>query len=367
MKSNTFLVCALLTLLLGGWLSGCEEYDDGSFTPQVIAEPTVPEDTSYTVEDPCLTSSCALQTLTLAGDRGTPFEQLFYSNYDLLREDAIWGTMTSAVIVVHGANRNGNEYFNWMTNAVLALDKSNETVIVAPQFQLQDDVGSNEQMLYWSSQGWRRGFQSLNIAATKYSTFDVVDSMVALLADPVRFPNMRHIVITGHSAGAQFTNLYAAASPMEDSLADIEVQYLVANSQYFFYPGPERWDPGAGQFAVPSGCADYQTWPYGTEQAPDYAARFSAQDLRERFVSRRLTFLLGTLDLLTSGTLNTRDCEATLLGDNRFDRGEKIVDYVNAFFPDNNHQKVLVDNVGHDAARMYNSPNGLVTLEGMLD
>ena len=366
MKPNIFFVY-LATLLLGAALYGCEEYDDGSFTPQVIIEPEAPADTSYTVEDPCLTASCALRTLSLAGARSTPFEEPFYSNYDILREDAIWGTMTSAVIVLHGANRNGNEYFNWVSNAVLSLGEANETVVVAPQFQLQDDVGANERLLFWSSQGWRRGFQSLNVSAVKYSSFDVVDSMVALLSDPVRFPNMRNIVITGHSAGAQFTNLYAAASPLEDSLVGIEVQYLVANSQYFFYPGPERWDPDAGQFAVPGGCADYQAWPYGTEQVPDYADRFAPQDLRERFVSRRLTFLLGTLDLLTSGTLNTRDCAANLLGENRFDRGEKIVAYVDAFFPDNDHQKVLVDNVGHDPAQMYNAASGLETLGAMLE
>jgi hypothetical protein len=367
MKSNILLVFPLLILLLGTGLSGCEEYDDGSFTPQVIAEPEVPIDTSYTVEDPCLTSSCALRTLRLSGGTDAPYEQPFYSNYDLLREDAVWGTMTSAVIVLHGANRNGNEYFNWITNAVLALGKSNETVIVAPQFNLQGDVGANDRLLYWSSQGWRRGFQSQNVAAVKYSSFDVVDSMMAFLADPARFPNLKNIVITGHSAGAQFTNLYATASPMEDSLSGIDVQYLVANSQYFFYPGPERWDPDAGQFAVPAGCDGYQAWPYGSESLPDYADRFAPAVLGERFTSRRLTFLLGTLDLLTSGTLNTRDCEATLLGENRFDRGEKIFDYVQAFFPNQNHQKVLVENVGHDAAQMYNSASGLETLEAMLD
>lgn len=367
MKSTSFFAARMAILILVGLLGACEPFDDGAFTPQVIAEPEIPDDTTYTIADPCLTSSCALQTLNLA-HTGLPFEQPYYSNYDLQREDAIWGTMTSAVIVVHGNNRNGNEYFNWLANAVLSLRKERETVIVAPQFNLQEDIGANEQLLFWSGNGWRRGFQSLNVSATKYSSFDVVDSLVAMLSDPVHFPNMKNIVITGHSAGAQFTNLYATANPMEDSLPGIRMEYLVANSQYFFYPGPERWNAGSNQFAVPTGCANYQAWPYGTDQRPAYADRFTAGDLQDNFVSRRLTFLLGTLDLLTSGTLNTNDCEAVLLGENRFDRGEKIFDYVGSFFPDaNNHQKVLVNNVGHDAARMYNAPAGLETLGQLLE
>ncbi len=366
MKSTLVFSISMLLIALGGVINGCEEFDDGSFTPQVIAEPEIAEDTSFTIEAPCLTSSCALKVLKLAST-GDPFEQEYYSSFDIEREDAVWGTLTSAVIVLHGNNRNGNEYFNWMANAMLSAREENETVIVAPQFKLQSDIGANDRHLFWSGNGWRRGFQSLNVAATKYSSFDVIDSIVAILADPAHFPNMKNIVITGHSAGAQFTNLYAAANPMDGNLGGITMQYLVANSQYFFYPGPERWNTSTSQFTVPTGCANYQNWPYGTGSRPDYAEQFTIQELRDNFTSRRITFLLGTLDLLTSGSLNTSDCEAVLLGANRFDRGEKMYDYIQSFFPDNNHQKVLVDNVGHDAARMYNSPNGVTTLGSMLE
>lgn len=367
MRVYSALVTCLLFTYTGLFLNSCEEIDDGSFTPQVIAQPEIPADTSYTIEDPCLTSSCALKTLFLDGG-SVPFEQEFYANYDILRPDAVWGTMTSAIIVVHGNNRNGNEYFNWMTNAVLSLGKASETLIISPQFKLSDETGGNDQHLFYSSNGWKRGFQSLNISSTKYSSYDIIDSMIAILSDRTHFPNLKNIVVTGHSAGAQFTGLYAAASPMEDQLSGIEMNYLLANSQYFLYPGPERWNAASSSFTVPSGCANYQAWPYGTENLIDYASRFQPADIRSRFVSRKLTYLLGTLDLFTSGTLNTTDCEATLLGENRFKRGENIFNYIETFFPGSNgHSKVLVNNVGHDAPQMYNSGSGLQTLEAMLD
>lgn len=366
MRVNSFLISGMLMICAGLLLNSCEEIDDGSFTPQVIAQPEIPSDTSYTIEDPCLTSSCALQTLFLDGG-ATPFEQEFYANYEILRPDAVWGTMTSAIIVVHGNNRNGNEYFNWMTNAVLSLGKASETVIVAPQFKLSSETGTNAQHLFYSSNGWKRGFQSLNISSTKYSSYDVIDSLVAVFSDKSHFPNLTNIVVTGHSAGAQFTGLYAAANPMEDQVTGIEMNYLLANSQYFFYPGPERWDAGTSSFTVPGGCANYQSWPYGTESLTEYVSRFQPEEIRNRFVNRKLTFLLGTLDLFTGGTLNTTDCEATLLGENRFQRGENIFNYVETFFSGSNgHAKVLVNNVGHDAPQMYNSSAGLLTLEEML-
>ncbi|MEL6696923.1 MAG: hypothetical protein AAFP89_11805 [Bacteroidota bacterium] len=355
--SISFLKYTLI-LLLGGltlFLWSCEEPDDGSFTPQVIQEPEPPADTSFTVEDPCLTSSCALQSMTLdAGNADLTME--FYANYDVLREDAVWGTLKSAIIVVHGNNRNANEYFNWLTSTLLSLNKQNETILMAPQFKINSDLGGNQDLIYWSSNGWKRGFQSNNITSVKYSSYDIVDSMIQVLSDKSRFPNLSKIIVTGHSAGAQFTGLYAAASPMEDLVTGVDIEYIVANSQYFYYPGGERWNATSNQFEVPTGCADYTNWPYGFGNPTSYLSRFQQSDVSNRYVSRKVTFMLGTLDIFTNGTLNTSDCEAQLLGENRFIRGENMFRYIETFFPGvNGHQKVTVSNVGHDAAAMYNS------------
>ena len=154
------LVCTLMLL------QACEEFDDGSFTPQVIIEPEAPVDTTFTVEDPCLTSSCALQTMTVnAGSANLTMD--VFASFDFMRDSAVWGAIKSAVIVVHGNNRNGNEYFNWMSNAINSIGKANETLIIAPQFKTSADVASGSEELIYSSDGWKRGFQSNNITSEK--------------------------------------------------------------------------------------------------------------------------------------------------------------------------------------------------------
>ena len=71
---------------------------------------------------------------------------------------------------------------------------------------------------------------------------------------------------------------------------------------------------------------------------------------------------------MTNGSLNTSDCEATLLGENRFDRGEKMFDYIESFYAGaNNHQKVLVNNIGHNAAQMYNASATVELFRGILE
>ncbi|MCI4671169.1 MAG: hypothetical protein MRZ79_23725 [Bacteroidia bacterium] len=355
----------ILPVLLGTMMFfiACEEIDDGSFTPQVIFDPGPPPDTTFTVEDPCLSTSCALRTMDLDAGSDT-LTMDFYSNYDFMREDAIWGTLTSAVIVVHGNLRNGNEYFSWLTNALLSINKQNETLLIAPNFKTSNDVSTGDPDIIYSSDGWKRGFQSNNITSEKIASYTIMDSVLKLLADKSRFPNLEKIIITGHSAGAQFTNLYAAASPMPDQLAGIDVEYLVANSQYFFYPGPERWN--GSSFVVPTGCNNYDNWPYGTGNLTAYLSDFTEQDIRDRYTGRKLTYLLGTLDIFTGGSLNTSDCEATLLGENRFVRGQNMVRYMGDFFSNSEHIEILVNNVGHDAAAMYNSTVGKQTILDML-
>ncbi len=351
------LICLGLLFVL----SACEEPDDGSFTPQVIFEPE-PIDTTFTVEEPCLSSACAGVQMSLDGGSAT-LVQDFFANYDFMREDAVW-PFKSAVIVIHGNNRNGNEYFSWLTNAILSIEKQNETLLIAPQFKTNADITTGSDEIFFSSNGWKRGFQSNNLTSQSFSSYDIIDSVMKRLADKDRFPLLEKVVLTGHSAGAQFTNLYAAASPMEDMLSGISVEYLVANSQYFFYPGPERWD--GSQFVVPNDCNGYTRWPYGTDNLSSYLSRFSETEIRDRYVNRKMTYLLGSLDIFTNGVLNTRDCEAVLLGPNRFERGKNMLRYMENFFSSSDHSEQVVNNVGHDAAAMYNSSEGKAALEASL-
>ena len=213
-------------------MSSSQDPPEEPVTPVVIFRPE-PVDTSFTVEDPCLTVSCALRQMSLdAGSAQLSMD--FYSNYDFLQEDAAWGEIQSAVIVVHGNNRNGSEYFSWLANALTSISQERNTLLIAPQFKTSDDVASGSDEVIFSSNGWKRGFQSLNLTSGKLASYDIIDSVMSMLANKDRFPFLEKIVVTGHSAGAQFTNLYAAANPMDGVLEGVEIEDLVESSQFFF-------------------------------------------------------------------------------------------------------------------------------------
>src|SRR5262249_51528255 len=48
------------------------------------------------------------------------------------------------------------------------------------------------------------------------------------------FPNLKLIVVTGHSAGGQFTHRYAAATHVEKQIR-IPMRYVVANPSTYLY------------------------------------------------------------------------------------------------------------------------------------
>ena len=119
---------------------------------------------------------------------------------------------------------------------------------------------------------------------------------------------------------------------------------------------------------MPTGCTGYTSWPYGINDLTTYGSQKTADQIESQFVGNKLTYLLGTLDIFTNGTLNTTDCEAKLLGENRFDRGTKMYQYMETYYLGSHlHDRVTVQNVGHDAAAMYNSSEARELIKGILE
>lgn len=297
---------------------------------------------------PCTsaTDDC-LRTISLSEGDFT-----YFASHPIGRENARWERLTAAVIVVHGQNRNHDDYFSYMTATLRNLGAEEETALIAPYFKDSDDAQANE--LYWSTSAWREGATSSG--GTSVSSFAVIDEIVDLLGDQSRFPVLEKIIVTGHSSGGLFTHVYAAASGAEEANSRLDFRYCVANSQYFYYPLDVRYVEATGQFTEPTGCPTFNHWPYGYVNTPSYLSGVSEQTVDERIVQRNVTYLLGTDDVATSGTLNTDDCEAVLLGEHRFARGENIVSLMESEFAATNQStKVLVPGVGHNAQQMYGS------------
>ena len=254
-----------------------------------------------------------------------------------------------AIIVIHGTNRNSDDYYNYIVNAIEDENNLNHTLILAPRFQtLADDPNSDE--LYWSNSGWKKGFKSKNINRTP--SFEVID----LILDKINsnFEKITSITIVGHSAGAQFVQRYAALNESEQMLRqNLKLRYVIANPSSYVYLTsyrPKNTD----------NCVDYDNYKYGLANIPEilHYTNLTKENIQNQLISRSIYLLLGQEDNnIDSNNLDT-SCKANTQGFNRYDRGIFYYKHIKDLNISANHIKVEVEGIGHNAEEMFNSSKG---------
>ena len=283
-----------------------------------------------------------------------------YTTHLLTAGDA---AVTRALIVVHGNNRNPDNYFDSGVMAVANGGAAGTVVVVAPHFQTSDDDPAADEP-FWSSAGWKRGNLSRPEGPTpRVSSYAALDRIVELLLDAGRFPALRQVVVAGHSAGGQVLHRFAATSGEEAAArAGVRFRYVVTNPSTYLYLGPER-EGREGNFTVPAGgCEDYDDWHYGLGDRNSYADAVDADTIRARLVRRDVRILLGDADTLSASL--DQSCGANLQGTNRYLRGRTLVRFLNDFDPAHAHTEMIVPGVGHSSRSMWLSPVGREALFG---
>ena len=291
---------------------------------------------------PCLnsTSDC-LNTLILGADSEWTFD--YYSSFPL---DSIWN-VTGAIIVIHGFNRNADEYFENMLSVVQSLDLEDRIIVIAPDFSTQDDNPDDQEIL-WTSNSWKVG--SLSVYKTnkqQLSSFSVIDKIITDLNNEQNYPDLNTILVTGHSAGAQYTYLYSATNPVENTLNNKELLYAVANSSSYLYLNELR--EADSNYYIPSDCNNYNDWPFGLEDRNNYAINSSASEIIDQVIQRNVNYFNGLLDTASLAY----GCEYTLQGANRLDTGQRYFDFLNYYFPNHSHSFNTVSGASHDNREMY--------------
>src|SRR4051812_49050921 len=268
---------------------------------------------------PCTRATTACQEwITYAGG---PARSLIYTTYRLDKPNT---KVTRALIMVHGAGRNPDHYFETATAAGFLANALDNTVIISPRFTAgRDTAAANEVVWPEGRDSWRSGGMSPSNATL--SSFDFVDNLVRQLADKKRFPNLTKIVVAGHSAGGQYANRYEMANKVHGTLGNVQVSYVVANPSSYAWPSAVRplstgdanpvdaykasLEPHAeevhsnftyGPFDV-SKVATYDKWPAGLEDRAGYTAGMSDDQLKKNLVERPTTYLLGQVDVLPLG------------------------------------------------------------------
>jgi hypothetical protein len=205
------------------------------------------------------------------------------------------------------------------------------------------------------------------------SSFDLIDQVLKTLADKRTFPNLKAIVVAGHSAGGQFVHRYEMANRVHDTLGT-PVTYVVANPSSYAWPDATRalpegdaapaaavagWKEEAphtgftyGPFADAAKVPAYDRWPYGLEdRTTGYTAAISDAQLKSQLASRPTTYLLSQVDTLPLGGFDGSP-SAMAQGGTRRARGEAFVKFINEHL--GAHAKVLiVPECGHNDRCVY--------------
>jgi pimeloyl-ACP methyl ester carboxylesterase len=267
------------------------------------------------------------------------------------------------IVVFHGAGRNGNGYFESANGAASLTGEAGRTFIVAPQFLISKDLEiasppqDHDRLLRWRSNGrWTDGRDAE--APAPLSSFDAIDAILARLADRTTFPNLKQVVLAGHSAGGQMVQRYAIVGQGTSKLADVgvPVRYVVANPSSYAYLTADR-PRSAGE------CDEsYNDWKYGLDDLPRYVPRMPVDALKRAYLERDVVYLLGTNDDNLDDKDLDRRCQANAQGHSRLARGASYFAYLQKEHPGFRHRLQLVYGVDHSARAMFTSNCGVAVL-----
>ena len=215
----------------------------------------------------------------------------YHSNFSILKKN---NNIKQAIIVIHGTLRNGDEYYKSVMAASLLEGKQSESLIIAPSFKRIDDPKEKDE-LFWGRkwyQKWKYGYPSQN--ASPISSFKLIDELIFQVSNQSNFPNLKNIIIIGHSAGGQFIQRYAVGTTIDQNI-NHKLILVPSNPSSYLYLNENRYHFKNGNFHLmkePShNCSDYNQYIYGLENLPPYFSGFSKAELYKNFQKKNLIYL----------------------------------------------------------------------------
>ena len=330
--------------------------------------PTTEPNTPHVAVAPCTTANTSCTEWVVFG--GGPARSLIYRNFPLgTRNDAI----TRVVVSIHGAGRDADNYFRSTLAAAFLAGAMENTLVISPRMAsnagggCRDSLAANE--VSWHCNAWRSGGPAPT--NERVTSFDFLDEILRKVARKDVFPNVRGVVVVGHSAGGQVVNRYAMSNQVHDKLG-VPVTYVVSNPSSYAYPDSVR--PTSAAYAVQArapgyvvdaspnaqpfrafndarNCTTFDHWPFGFRNRSGYSATQSDDQLRKQLAARRTIYLLGGLDILPLAGFDG-SCAAMAQGPTRMARGQAYAKLVNERLG-GRHTVAVVSLCGHNARCMY--------------
>lgn len=293
-----------------------------------------------------------------------------YASYPLNKPNE---KIVRAMIVVHGAGRNANDYFSTGLAAAFLADALQDTIIISPRYagnngrNCKDPLEEGE--IAWDCGDWKNGFESLNSKGV-YS-YDVLDELLTKLSDKHIFPKLKGIVVSGHSAGGQVANRYSAVNKLHEALR-VPVRYVVSNPSSYVYLDANRpprdfhcdtkgkCEETFVAYGDGRNCSTYNDWMHGLEKLKGYAASLDPAKIREQLLSRPVTYLLSELDTLPIAGFDS-SCISMAQGPSRYDRGKAYFAHMTKLKAED-QKLVSVPLCGHNARCVWTSDVALSVL-----
>jgi pimeloyl-ACP methyl ester carboxylesterase len=293
---------------------------------------------------PCTTATVQCEQWVALG--GGPARSMSYSSYALNKPNA---AVTRAFILVHGTGRNADHYFETAVAAAFLGGALDNTVVIAPHFVADTDkVEANE--VLWPNRGdsWRSG--GMSTSHPTISAFDFMDEIVRQLSNKKNFPNLKKIVVAGHSAGGQFVTRYEMSNKIHGTTG-VAMSYVVANPSTYAWPSATRPTAAGNADSAtankealgPNGTKlnteftygpfdaakvpAFNNWPAGLQKRTGYTVQMTDDQLKKNLVERPTTYLFGQVDVLPLGGFDQSPV-AMAQGPTRRARGEAFVKFL---------------------------------------
>ncbi len=312
------------------------------------------------------------------------------------------------VISLHGTGGNADLYLsNGLAAAKAAAATGvdpqalSNTLIVAPQFLNKNEYwrSPSPSILYWDG-GRAAGAESVERDLNgdgipdsgTLSSFTVMDVLLGRLCRRTLFPNLKTVVVAGHSNGGRFMSCYAAASRFEQEIATprgIHMRYLVMGSGSYLYMNDTRYAFSDNTYLTAAQNEDwrdtvvtlqdfstvcdetperFKDWPWGlnvpmvggTPSFP-YAAQVGSDQIRAQFGSRDVHYVVGENDLSASYT----DCQERVQGQDTLAKTLLYYHHLEQFYGAGlEHHLHVLAGVGHSGLGEMTSAAGLAALFG---
>ncbi|KAK0452201.1 uncharacterized protein EV420DRAFT_1645842 [Desarmillaria tabescens] len=201
-------------------------------------------------------------------------------------------TVISTAVLVH--QRACWSDWNTANNALYNATYNDPTIkhsqisIMCPCFLTKADLNAgaaNDRQLLWEETTWISGHR--NVAPDSVcgvNSFDVLDALVAYYMNRNVYPNLKVLVIGGHSAGGQMAQRYVTLRIPTDN--DDMLHFWVANPASLCWLTSNRPFPD-------DGCKGFDDFKYGLKSNfPAYASKsaraLGRDDIVKRYYSRTL-------------------------------------------------------------------------------